>query len=231
MIFGVAPAFLPRLSCGSRGRRFQPSLRLARRERSGRSRRCAMNRFLSSPPPRPAKRRLWRNQRAGGCAPSDDGGGEVVEDYGHVGLSLRAHPVSFLREDLHRKRVATCAEAMQARDGRWLRRGTCPRPANARFAKGVMFITSMTRRHRQSRHLAKTLRKQRRVILSAACWASTAAFSGKGRRPSRRPAAHRLSGSSRASAIASGPSADAVRGDALHHGSRPQSARSNSQRT
>lgn len=26
-------------------------------------------------------------------------GGEVVEDYGHVGLTLRAHPVSFLRDD------------------------------------------------------------------------------------------------------------------------------------
>lgn len=29
-------------------------------------------------------------------------GGEVVQDYGHVGLSLRAHPISFLRDDLTR---------------------------------------------------------------------------------------------------------------------------------
>ena len=27
-------------------------------------------------------------------------GGEVVEDYGHVGLTLRSHPVTFLRADL-----------------------------------------------------------------------------------------------------------------------------------
>jgi error-prone DNA polymerase len=27
-------------------------------------------------------------------------GGEVVEDYGHVGLTLRSHPVSFLCQDL-----------------------------------------------------------------------------------------------------------------------------------
>jgi error-prone DNA polymerase len=48
-------------------------------------------------------------------------GGEVVENYGHVGLTLRNHPISFLRGDLRRQPVVTCAEAMQARDGRWLR--------------------------------------------------------------------------------------------------------------
>ncbi|MGH6863187.1 MAG: error-prone DNA polymerase, partial [Methylocella sp.] len=42
-------------------------------------------------------------------------GGEVVEDYGHVGLSLRNHPVSFLRQDLRRQHMVTGAEAMQAR--------------------------------------------------------------------------------------------------------------------
>jgi len=47
-------------------------------------------------------------------------GSEVVEDYGHVGLTLRNHPVSFLRGDLHSQRIVTCADAMQARDGRWL---------------------------------------------------------------------------------------------------------------
>ncbi|RUX97066.1 error-prone DNA polymerase, partial [Mesorhizobium sp. M2A.F.Ca.ET.040.01.1.1] len=47
-------------------------------------------------------------------------GREVVEDYGHVGLTLRSHPLSFLRADLHRRRIVTCQEAMQARDKRWL---------------------------------------------------------------------------------------------------------------
>src|SRR3546814_16254003 len=46
-------------------------------------------------------------------------GGEVVEDYGHVGLTLRSHPVSFLRDELSRHGIVTCAEAMQSRDGRW----------------------------------------------------------------------------------------------------------------
>lgn len=34
-------------------------------------------------------------------------GGEVVEDYGHVGLTLRTHPVSFLRQDLQERRIVT----------------------------------------------------------------------------------------------------------------------------
>jgi len=69
-------------------------------------------------------------------------GGEVVEDYGHTGLTLRAHPVSFLREDLRKRRIVSCKEAMDARDGKWLEAGGIvlvrQRPGSA---KGVMFIT------------------------------------------------------------------------------------------
>ena len=69
-------------------------------------------------------------------------GGEVVEDYRHVSLSLRQHPLSFLREELRRRRIVTCAEAMEARDGRRLEAAGIvlvrQRPGSA---KGVMFIT------------------------------------------------------------------------------------------
>jgi error-prone DNA polymerase len=69
-------------------------------------------------------------------------GAEVVEDYRHVGLSLRNHPVSFLRDDLRRRRIVSCADAMDARDGRWLEAAGIvlvrQRPGSA---KGVMFIT------------------------------------------------------------------------------------------
>ena len=69
-------------------------------------------------------------------------GGEVVADYRHVGLSLRTHPVSFLREDLRRRRIVSCAEAMAARDGRSLEAAGIvlvrQRPGSAR---GVLFIT------------------------------------------------------------------------------------------
>lgn len=69
-------------------------------------------------------------------------GREVVEDYLHTGLTLRAHPVSFLRCDLTAKRIVTCAEAMRERDGRWLWIAGLvlvrQRPGSA---KGVMFLT------------------------------------------------------------------------------------------
>ena len=69
-------------------------------------------------------------------------GSEVVEDYRHVGLTLRRHPMAFLRADLEKRRIASCTEAMQARDGRWLEAAGLvlvrQRPGSA---KGVMFIT------------------------------------------------------------------------------------------
>lgn len=69
-------------------------------------------------------------------------GAEVVEDYGHVGLTLRQHPVSFLRGDLARRRIVTCTEAMASRDGRWLEAaGLILVRQMPGSAKGVMFIT------------------------------------------------------------------------------------------
>ena len=69
-------------------------------------------------------------------------GREVVADYSHTGLSLRRHPISFLREDLRKRRMVSCAEAMGARDRRWLETAGIvlvrQRPGSA---KGVMFIT------------------------------------------------------------------------------------------
>ncbi|MBB4008845.1 error-prone DNA polymerase [Allorhizobium taibaishanense] len=69
-------------------------------------------------------------------------GSEVVQDYGHVGLTLRDHPVSFLRDDLRQKGFLSCAQALSRRDrtkveiaGMVLVR---QRPGSA---KGVMFIT------------------------------------------------------------------------------------------
>jgi error-prone DNA polymerase len=69
-------------------------------------------------------------------------GGEVVKDYGHVGLTLRSHPVAFLRDDLRRRRIVTCAEAMQSRDGEWLTAaGIVLVRQMPGSAKGVVFIT------------------------------------------------------------------------------------------
>jgi error-prone DNA polymerase len=69
-------------------------------------------------------------------------GSEVVQDYRHVGLTLRAHPLTFLREELRARTIVTCGEAMAARDGRWCETAGLvlvrQRPGSA---KGVMFIT------------------------------------------------------------------------------------------
>ena len=74
-------------------------------------------------------------------APVRDGG-EVVQDYRSVGLSLRSHPVAFLRAELRRQGMATCAALAHVRDGRQV---VVPgivlvrqKPSSAR---GVMFIT------------------------------------------------------------------------------------------
>ncbi|MGR9399875.1 error-prone DNA polymerase [Rhizobium leguminosarum] len=69
-------------------------------------------------------------------------GHNVVLDYGHTGLTLREHPVSFLRRELAERRIVTCTEAMSARDGRWLMAAGLvlvrQRPGSA---KGVIFLT------------------------------------------------------------------------------------------
>lgn len=69
-------------------------------------------------------------------------GAEVVEDYGRTGLTLRDHPVSFLRRDLSARRIVTCADATDLRDGSAVEVAGIvlvrQRPGSA---KGVIFIT------------------------------------------------------------------------------------------
>lgn len=100
-------------------------------------------------------------------------GSEVVEDYGHVGLTLRDHPLSFLREDLRRRRIVTCAEAMATRDGRWLEAAGIvlvrQRPGSA---KGVMFITLEDETGIVNLVVwAKVFEANRRAVLSASMMA------------------------------------------------------------
>jgi error-prone DNA polymerase len=69
-------------------------------------------------------------------------GAEVVEDYNNLGLSLRAHPLSFLREDLKERGLITCKEAMTSKDKRYVQVAGMvlvrQRPGSA---KGVVFMT------------------------------------------------------------------------------------------
>ncbi|MFB2553516.1 error-prone DNA polymerase [Ensifer soli] len=96
-------------------------------------------------------------------------GREVVEDYGHTGLTLRQHPVSFLRRDLTRRNIVTCAHAMNQRDGRWLMTaGLVLVRQKPGSAKGVMFMTIEDETGIVNAVVWPSLfEKQRRLVLSA----------------------------------------------------------------
>ncbi len=69
-------------------------------------------------------------------------GHNVIQDYSHTGLTLRQHPLAFLRGDLTARNMVTCEEAMSARDGRWLMTaGLVLVRQKPGSAKGVMFLT------------------------------------------------------------------------------------------
>uniref|UniRef100_UPI00352B5069 helix-hairpin-helix domain-containing protein n=1 Tax=Paracoccus sp. SY TaxID=1330255 RepID=UPI00352B5069 len=109
-------------------------------------------------------------------------GREVVEDYGHTGLSLRRHPVSFLRETLKERKVITCAEAMASRDRRWCATSGLvlvrQRPGSA---KGVMFITLEDETGVANLVVwAKVFEAHRRIVLGAGMIAVTGRIQREG---------------------------------------------------
>ena len=96
-------------------------------------------------------------------------GREVVEDYSHIGLTLRDHPLSFLRGDLQSRHVMTCADGTAMRDGRLTRVGGLvlvrQKPGSA---KGVMFITIEDETGVANLVIWPSLyEQQRRIVLSA----------------------------------------------------------------
>ncbi len=96
-------------------------------------------------------------------------GRAVVEDYRSVGLSLRRHPVAFLRADLRARGMIACAELARVRDGRPV---VVPglvlvrqKPGSAR---GVMFITIEDETGVANLIVwPSVFERQRRVILAA----------------------------------------------------------------
>ena len=88
-------------------------------------------------------------------------------------MTLRAHPVSFLREDLTRRNIVTCAEATSARDGRWLMTsGLVLVRQKPGSAKGVMFMTIEDETGIAYIVVWPSLfEKQRRVVLGSAMMA------------------------------------------------------------
>lgn len=67
---------------------------------------------------------------------------EVYADYETTGLSLRAHPVSFVREQLDRLRVVTAQQLKSTADGRFVRvAGIVLLRQRPGTAKGITFVT------------------------------------------------------------------------------------------
>ena len=96
-------------------------------------------------------------------------GQEVVEDYSHVGLTLRDHPVTFLRNTLQSRHVMTCADASAMRDRRLTRvAGLVLVRQKPGSAKGVMFITIEDETGVANLVIWPSLyEQQRQVVLSA----------------------------------------------------------------
>ena len=66
----------------------------------------------------------------------------VVEDYGFTGMSLKRHPVAFLRERLGRQRIRTCVALKTTRNGRWTSvAGLVLVRQRPGTASGVIFMT------------------------------------------------------------------------------------------
>ncbi|AHE52189.1 error-prone DNA polymerase [Sphingomonas sanxanigenens] len=96
-------------------------------------------------------------------------GREVVEDYRHTGLTLRQHPVFFLRAELERERFVSCAAANGLKDGRPVRTAGLvlvrQRPGSA---KNVTFITLEDETGIANLVVWPDLyEKQRRIVLTA----------------------------------------------------------------
>ncbi|WP_425503367.1 OB-fold nucleic acid binding domain-containing protein [Rhizobium oryzihabitans] len=100
-------------------------------------------------------------------------GHNVIEDYSHIGLTLRQHPVAFLRKDLSARNIISCAEAMNARDGRWVyTAGLVLVRQKPGSAKGVMFITIEDETGPANVVVWPTLfEKRRRIVLGSSMMA------------------------------------------------------------
>jgi error-prone DNA polymerase len=96
-------------------------------------------------------------------------GREVVEDYRSIGLTLRRHPVWFLRDELARLGARRAEELAGVKDGtRLMVAGIVLVRQRPGSAKGVMFITIEDETgHANLIVWPSVFEKQRRLILSA----------------------------------------------------------------
>jgi error-prone DNA polymerase len=96
-------------------------------------------------------------------------GQEVVEDYRATSLSLRAHPLAFLRDELSARKIQPCSATRTMKDGRWINlAGLVLVRQKPGSAKGVMFITIEDETDIANLVVwTSTFEKYRRVVLGA----------------------------------------------------------------
>jgi error-prone DNA polymerase len=97
-------------------------------------------------------------------------GREVVEDYRSVQLTLRAHPLAFLRPELDAKGITRCADLAHVKDGRRVEvAGVVLIRQRPGSAKGVLFITIEDETGVANAILwPDRFEAQRRIVLSSA---------------------------------------------------------------
>jgi error-prone DNA polymerase len=93
----------------------------------------------------------------------------VVNDYQTLRLSLKAHPMSFLRAHFAQKRVRSCEELRSAKDGAWVSvAGVVLVRQRPGSAKGVVFMTIEDETGiANSVVWPKTLERFRKVVMGA----------------------------------------------------------------
>jgi error-prone DNA polymerase len=97
-------------------------------------------------------------------------GRDVVQDYRSVQLTLRQHPVAFLRPELERRGMVRCADLRGIRDGRRVEvAGVVLIRQRPGSAKGVLFITIEDESGVANAILwADRFEAQRRVVMASA---------------------------------------------------------------
>jgi error-prone DNA polymerase len=96
-------------------------------------------------------------------------GREVVEDYRATQLSLRAHPLAFLRPELERRRILPCAALRHARDGQKVRIAGIILVRQRPGAGNVTFMTLEDESGIANAILwQRIFEAQRRIVLAAA---------------------------------------------------------------
>ncbi|MCH9808363.1 MAG: error-prone DNA polymerase [Alphaproteobacteria bacterium] len=93
----------------------------------------------------------------------------VVNDYQTLRLSLKAHPMQFLRAKLSAEKVVSCDELRGLKDGRWVRvAGVVLVRQRPGSAKGVVFMTLEDETGIANAVIwAKTLERHRKVVMGA----------------------------------------------------------------